>query len=184
MRYCLEEARLAPGDLNYIVFYEKPLRKFERLLETYLAYAPAGFRSFRMALPVWLKEKTHLAKQIREGVGVSDTPLVFTDHHESHAASAFFPSPFESAAILTLDGVGEWSTTTCGIGSGNRIKLTRHLEFPPRPVCSDRQECLPRPAEPAFPMGELNLVSHRRRAPADDAPVVGRARSGATSRIR
>jgi carbamoyltransferase len=131
VRYCLREAGLTAADLDYVAFYEKPLRKFERLLETYLAFAPDGFRSFRMALPVWLKEKTHLPKLIRGGVGVSPrVPLVFTDHHESHAASAFFPSPFDDAAILTLDGVGEFTTTTFGVGSGNKIQLTRQLEFP------------------------------------------------------
>ncbi len=131
VRYCLREAGLTAADIDYVAFYEKPLRKFERLLETYLAFAPDGFRSFRMALPVWLKEKTHLPKLIRGGVGVStQVPLVFTDHHESHAASAFFPSPFDDAAILTLDGVGEFTTTTFGVGSGNRIELTRQLEFP------------------------------------------------------
>jgi len=131
VEYCLKEAALRPADLDYIAFYEKPLRKFERLLETYLAFAPDGFRSFRMALPVWLKEKTRLSQLIRSGVGAEPrTPLVFTDHHESHAASAFFPSPFDEAAILTLDGVGEFTTTTFGVGSGNTIRLTRQLEFP------------------------------------------------------
>ena len=131
VRYCLAQAGLTAGDLDYVAFYEKPLRKFERLLETYLAYAPDGFRSFRMALPVWLKEKTHLPKIIRAGLGgESKAPLVFTDHHESHAASAFFPSAFDEAAILTLDGVGESTTTAFGVGSGNKIRLTRHLEFP------------------------------------------------------
>ena len=131
VRYCLEEGGLTSDDLHYTVFYEKPLRKFERLIETYLAFAPAGFRSFGMAMPVWLKEKVRLPNLIREGVGIRGTvPLVFTDHHESHAASAFFPSPFEEAAILTLDGVGEWSTTTFGTGKGNTIQLRQHLQFP------------------------------------------------------
>jgi carbamoyltransferase len=132
VRYCLEEAGLALERLDYIVFYEKPLRKFERLLETYLAYAPDGFRSFGMAMPLWLKEKIRLPEVIREGLGEAArrVPIVFTDHHESHAASAFFPSPFEEAAILTLDGVGEWSTTAFGVGVGRRIRLTDHLQFP------------------------------------------------------
>jgi carbamoyltransferase len=131
VQYCLNEAGLTASDLDYIVFYEKPLRKFERLLETYLAFAPKGFRSFSMAMPVWLKEKTRQPQIIREGVGASDkTPIVFTDHHESHAASAFFPSPFDDAAILTLDGVGEWTTTTAGVGVGNKIRLTKELRFP------------------------------------------------------
>jgi carbamoyltransferase len=129
--YCLEEAGLTPESVDYIAFYDKPLTKFERLLETYLAYAPSGLRSFSMALPIWLKEKLFMRSNIRGGFsGRTKAPLVFMDHHESHAASAFFPSPFEEAAILTLDGVGEWSTTTYGTGSGNKIRLTHHLQFP------------------------------------------------------
>ena len=130
--YCIKAAGLTPDDLDYIVFYEKPLRKVDRLLETYLAYAPDGLKSFSMALPVWLKEKTHLKKIIRTGIGNGrvKAPVAFTSHHESHAASAFFPSPFEEAAILTLDGVGEWTTTAIGVGSGNKIQLTRELRFP------------------------------------------------------
>ncbi|HWB01165.1 MAG TPA: carbamoyltransferase [Pirellulales bacterium] len=129
--YCLREAGLTPGDLDYVVFYEKPLVKFDRLLETYLAYAPAGFRTFCMAMPVWLKEKLHLKRVIRRALPAAQrAKLLFTDHHESHAASAFFPSPFDEAAILTLDGVGEWSTAAWGIGRGNRIELLEHLQFP------------------------------------------------------
>jgi carbamoyltransferase len=129
--YCLEEGGFTPEQLDHVAFYEKPLPKFERLLETYLAFAPRGLRSFSKAMPVWLKEKLRLRSRIREGLGGKITsPLVFLDHHESHAASAFFPSSFEAAAILTLDGVGEWSTTTCGTGEGNRIALTHHLRFP------------------------------------------------------
>jgi carbamoyltransferase len=131
VQYCLREAGLSARDLDYVVFYEKPLRKFERLLETYLAFAPEGLRSFAMAMPVWLKEKTRLRAVIRESLGADVTaPIVFTDHHESHAASAFFPSPYDEAAILTLDGVGEWSTTTMGVGRGNGIELRRQLQFP------------------------------------------------------
>ncbi len=131
MHYCLKEAEKTVSDIDYVVFYEKPLRKFERLLETYLAFAPSGFRSFSMAMPVWLKEKTRLPSLIREGLGGElRGRIVFTDHHESHAASAFFPSPYDEAAILTLDGVGEWSTTTMGVGRGNRIELTTQLQFP------------------------------------------------------
>jgi carbamoyltransferase len=131
IRFCLERAGKTAADLDYVVYYEKPIRKFERLLETYLAFAPAGFGSFRMAMPVWLKEKTRLPALIRKGIGRGlRAPIVFTDHHESHAASAFFPSPFDEAAILTLDGVGEWSTTTLGIGRGNKIQLTRQIQFP------------------------------------------------------
>ena len=132
IEYCLAEGRLDASQLNYVVFYEKPLRKFDRLLETYLAFAPSGLQSFRMALPVWVKEKVRLKKIIRDGLGkaASITPIVFTTHHESHAASAFFPSPFEEAAILTLDGVGEWTTTAVGVGSANKIRLTREIHFP------------------------------------------------------
>ena len=129
--FCLKQGGLSSGDLDYVAFYEKPLTKFERLLETYLAYAPSGFRSFRMAMPVWLKDKLHLRRTLRRGLGgPTRARLIFTDHHESHAASAFFPSPFEQAAIVTLDGVGEWSTTTFGVGEGNRIRLTDHISFP------------------------------------------------------
>jgi carbamoyltransferase len=129
--YCLRTGGLRPDQLDYIVFYEKPLRKFERLLETYFAFAPRGFRSFAMAVPLWLKDKLYMAGAIRKGVGApARTPLLFTDHHESHAASAFFASPFDEAAILTLDGVGEWSTTTFGTGAGNKIALDAHLTFP------------------------------------------------------
>jgi carbamoyltransferase len=129
--YCLREGGLTPEQLDHVAFYDKPLTKFERLLETYLAYAPRGFRSFCLALPVWLKEKLHLRRAIRRGLG-APTPahLLFLDHHESHAASAFFPSPYDEAAILTLDGVGEWTTTSIGFGEGNRITLTHHLQFP------------------------------------------------------
>jgi carbamoyltransferase len=129
--YCLAEADLNPDDLDYVAFYDKPLTKFERLLETYLANAPVGFSGFRAGLPVWLKEKLYLRRAIRGGLGgPTRAPLVFLDHHESHAASAFFPGPFESAAILTLDGVGEWNTATLGVGEGNRIRLTDQISFP------------------------------------------------------
>src|SRR5262245_17868363 len=129
--YCLQEGSLEPDQLDYIAFYDKPLTKFERLLETYLAYAPRGLRSFSLAMPLWLKDKLHLRSKIRKGLSrPTKAPLVFLDHHESHAASAFLPSPFEKAAILTLDGVGEWSTTTYGIGEGNKVRLTHHLQFP------------------------------------------------------
>lgn len=128
--YCLGEAGLGAGDLDYVAFYDKPLAKFDRLLETYLAFAPRGFRSFCQAIPLWLREKLHLPRAIRRHLPGFRGKLVFTDHHESHAASAFFPSPFDEAAILTLDGVGEWSTTAFGVGRGNRISLTHHLQFP------------------------------------------------------
>jgi carbamoyltransferase len=131
IRYCLAQAGLTAADLDYVGFYDKPLTKFERLLETYLAYAPAGFASFRQALPLWLKQKLHLRKEMTQGLGDGFRgKLVFTDHHESHAASAFFPSPFDEAAVLTLDGVGEWGTASFGVGRGNRLELTHELKFP------------------------------------------------------
>jgi len=129
--YCLEEAGLHPDQLDFVAFYDKPMLKFERLLETELAFAPSGIRAFVMAIPVWLREKLTMRRMIRNGLpGKTKSPLLFMDHHESHAASAFFPSPYEEAAILTLDGVGEWTTTACGVGRGNRIELYRHLQFP------------------------------------------------------
>ena len=131
IEYCLREGGLSADDLDFVGFYDKPLTKFERLLETYLAYVPAGFSSFRLAMPLWLKDKLHMRRTLRNGLGSpTSARLIFTDHHESHAASAFFPSPFEQAAILTLDGVGEWSTATFGVGEGNRICLAEHISFP------------------------------------------------------
>ncbi len=135
--YCLIEAGIRLPDLNWITFYEKPLVKFDRLLETYLAYAPRGFRSFRAAMPVWLKEKVFLKNVLKEelaalgGCKKSDLPpLLFTEHHQSHAASAFYPSPFERAAVLCLDGVGEWATTTLWLGEGNRLTPLWEIDFP------------------------------------------------------
>jgi carbamoyltransferase len=129
--YCLKEAGLAPEQLDYVVFYDKPFLKFDRLLETYLAYAPRGFRSFMMAMPLWLKTKLHLSREIRKALDDRYRKrIAFTGHHESHAASAFFPSPFPEAAILTLDGVGEWDTAAIGLGKGNKIKLLKTLQFP------------------------------------------------------
>ncbi len=130
IQWCLEEGGVTAEQLDYVGFYDKPLMKFERLLETYIGYAPAGFRSFSMALPVWLKEKLFMRQTIRRGIRRCQAPIVFLQHHESHAASAFYPSPFESAAILTVDGVGEWSTATFGTGEGNQIRLTHQLHFP------------------------------------------------------
>jgi carbamoyltransferase len=129
--YCLSEAGLSPEDLDWVGFYDKPLLKFERLLETYLAYAPRGLRSFSTAMPPWLREKLFLPRVLRKGLeGKYTRRFVFAEHHESHAASAFFPSPFEEAAILTVDGVGEWATASFGIGRGNRIALSHQLKFP------------------------------------------------------
>ena len=145
-RYCLSEARLKAEQLDYVGFYDKPLLKFDRLLETYLDYAPAGFGSFLKALPLWMKEKLWMPDLIRTELakagGETDEraakklgkkfewKLLFGDHHESHAASAFYPSPFAEAAILTIDGVGEWATSSIGIGKGNEITLLKELRFP------------------------------------------------------
>jgi carbamoyltransferase len=129
--YCLEQAGKTPEALDYIAFYDKPVIKFERLLETYLSFAPQGLRSFSLAMPIWLKKKLMMRQMIRRGCpGASKARILFLGHHESHAASAFFPSPFEEAAILTLDGVGEWSTAAHGRGSGDRLQLARELRFP------------------------------------------------------
>jgi len=129
--YCLATAGLTTEQVDYVAFYEKPLLKFDRLLETYLAFAPDGFASFRKAIPVWIKEKLFQNRELRKGLnGKFTRRIVYGVHHVSHAASAFFPSPFDEAAVLTLDGVGEWSTATYGIGRGNRITLTHELRFP------------------------------------------------------
>ncbi len=129
--YCLAEAGLSAEAIDYVGFYDKPLMKFERLLETYLAVAPRGFRSFLHAMPPWLRQKLYLPRELNRGLDHKYRKrYVFTEHHESHAASAFFPSPFDEAAILTLDGVGEWATASFGWGRGNRITLTHELRFP------------------------------------------------------
>jgi carbamoyltransferase len=131
VEYCLREAGLSADRLDYVAFYDKPIIKFDRLLETYLSYAPAGFESFARAMPVWLKKKLFIRRIILRALGGGfKGRVLFLDHHESHAASAFFPSPYEEAAILTLDGVGEWSTASFGSGSGNRLALTHELRFP------------------------------------------------------
>lgn len=131
VEFCLREAGLTPATLDAVVFYDKPVLKFARILETYLAFAPAGLRSFFLAMPVWLKQKLFLPREIDRGFRHQfDGPIYFTSHHESHAASAFFPSPYDEAAILTLDGVGEWSTATWGEGKGNRINLHDEIRFP------------------------------------------------------
>ena len=129
--YCLGEAGIGIEDLDYVCFYDKPLRKFDRILETYLAFAPKGFMSFRAALPVWLKEKIFLERALRKGLSNKyGKNFIYTAHHQSHAASAFFPSPFEKAAILTSDGVGEWATMTWGHGEGNKVTLQKGINFP------------------------------------------------------
>jgi carbamoyltransferase len=131
VRYCLSAAGLKTGDLSAVVFYEKPLVKAERLLETYLATAPRGLPSFLAAIPTWLREKANVASLIRKQLGREYRgPVLFTEHHESHAASAFFPSPFAEAAIVTVDGVGEWSTTTIGRGRGHEIEPLEEVRFP------------------------------------------------------
>jgi carbamoyltransferase len=136
LTYCLEAAGVNLDDIDYIVFYDKPFLKFERLVETYLSFAPRGFASFRMAIPLWIREKLfqkHLLRdKLRKFAPDCDweNRLLFAEHHQSHAASAFFPSPFEHAAILTMDGVGEWATTSLGFGRGNSIELTHELQFP------------------------------------------------------
>jgi carbamoyltransferase len=131
IRFCLERGGIEPEQLDYVAFYDKPFLKFERLLETYLSFAPVGFRSFLKAIPLWMKQKLHLPREIRRRLdGRYTRRVVFCEHHESHAASAFFPSPFEEAAILTLDGVGEWATASFGHGRGHRIDLTHELHFP------------------------------------------------------
>ncbi len=132
--WCLEAAGIAVADLDAVVFYEKPLVKFERLLETSLAFAPRGFPAFVKAMPQWLQRKLHIPREIDRGLGGSyEGPIVFATHHESHAASAFYPSPFDEAAVLTLDGVGEWSTATWGTGRGNHLRLEAEMRFPHSP---------------------------------------------------
>lgn len=136
VEYCLREAGISADQINYIAFYDKPLLKFERLLETYLAFVPRGFASFRMAIPLWLREKLFLKDLLckemkRFGSKVDwEARLRFSEHHLSHAASAFFPSPFEEAAVLTMDGVGEWATTSLAIGRGNKLEVVKEIHFP------------------------------------------------------
>lgn len=137
IEHCLAEAGLKLEDIDHVVFYDKPLIKFERLLETYLAYTPRGFRSFIAAIPIWLKEKLYLKKTLKRELsalgGLKETELpqlMFTEHHQSHAASAFFPSPYEKAAVLCLDGVGEWATSTVWLGDGNTLEGQWEIDFP------------------------------------------------------
>jgi carbamoyltransferase len=136
VRYCLQEGGIELGQVDYVVFYDKPFLKFERLLETYLAFAPRGFRSFRMALPIWIKEKLFQKRLLRQELERFapdcdwEKRLLFCEHHQSHAASAYFASPFEEAAVLTMDGVGEWATTSLGIGRGNTLQMIKEIHFP------------------------------------------------------
>ncbi|HKU43388.1 MAG TPA: carbamoyltransferase [Polyangiales bacterium] len=129
--YCLAEAGARAADLDLVVFYEKPLLKFDRLLETYLAYAPRGWKLAKLGLPLWIRQRLHLPRELDRGLGGGYRGrYVFTEHHEAHAASAFFPSPFDEAAILSLDGVGEWATASIGHGRGAQLELLRELHFP------------------------------------------------------
>jgi carbamoyltransferase len=128
--YCLREGNVSIGDVDYVAFYDKPFIKFERIIETYLAYAPRGLKSFLMAVPLWLKEKLWMSELIKKELDGYKGQIIFPEHHESHAASAFYPSPFEEAAILTIDGVGEWTTTSFGIGKGNSVEIQWELRFP------------------------------------------------------
>ena len=127
--YCLREARITPGDLAAVAFYDKPILKFERLLRTYLSVAPAGLVSFVRVTPSWVRQKLRLPKLLKKEVGFKG-PLYYAEHHESHAASAFYASPFDEAALLTIDGVGEWTTTASGVGRGTTMTLTREIRFP------------------------------------------------------
>ncbi|MBN1351563.1 carbamoyltransferase [candidate division KSB1 bacterium] len=129
INFCLSQHSIQASDLDLVAFYEKPLIKFERILETYLAYAPFGIRSFVKAMPLWLKKKLWMKDLMRSELDYSGA-IIFPEHHESHAASAFYPSPFNKSAFLTIDGVGEWTTSSFGIGEGNRIKLLAELQFP------------------------------------------------------
>ena len=131
LEYCLREGGIRHEDLDVVAFYDKPLLKFDRLLETYIGYAPAGFRLFLMGLPLWLKQKLHTPRELDAGLQSRyKGRFVFTEHHESHAASAFFPSPFDESAILTLDGVGEWATGSIAHGQGNKLKMLQEMRFP------------------------------------------------------
>ena len=135
VRFCLEHARIAPDEVDSVVFYEKPFLKFERLIETYLTFAPRGYRSFAMAMPLWIREKLFqkdlLGRELKRlGFTRATDRMLFTEHHQSHAASAFFPSPFDEAVVLTMDGVGEWTTTSISLGKGKTLKPVREIHFP------------------------------------------------------
>ena len=136
IEYILEDSNILLNEIDYIVFYEKPFLKFERLLETYVAFAPSGFKSFCKAMPIWLKEKLYQKKLLFSELKKHDKnfndekKIYFSEHHLSHAASAFFPSPFEEAIVLTADGVGEWATTTVAIGKNNKLEIKKEIHFP------------------------------------------------------
>jgi len=129
VRYCLEEAGITADQLDAVAFYDKPWLKFERLLETYLSFAPAGLPSFLKAMPLWLKQKLWMGELIQKEVGF-EGELLYPEHHQSHAASAFYPSPYQRAAILTIDGVGEWATASWGVGHDNKVDIRCELQFP------------------------------------------------------
>ena len=129
INFCLDYGKISINELDLVAFYDKPLLKFERLLETYLGYAPKGIKSFIKAMPLWIKEKLWMKDMIKKELNY-EGKIIFPEHHESHAASAFFPSPFNEAAILTMDGVGEWTTTSFGVGKGNKIELIADIKFP------------------------------------------------------
>ena len=131
VEFCLQRGGIEAEDLDLVAFYDKPLLKFDRLLETYISYAPRGFKLFRMGMPLWLRQKLHTPRELDRGLdGKYKGRFVFTAHHESHAASAFFPSPFEEAAVVTLDGVGEWATGSIARGEGNRLEMLQEMRFP------------------------------------------------------
>src|SRR6516165_4735851 len=136
IEYCLNAGGVTLADVDYVAFYDKPFLKFERLLETYLTFSPRGFKSFRMALPLWLREKLFLKSLLASELKALepkfdwDKRLAFSEHHLSHAASAFYPSPFQRAAVLTMDGVGEWATTSAGVGNGHELKIQKEINFP------------------------------------------------------
>src|SRR5215204_42509 len=127
--YCLQEAGLTVEQLDLVAFYEKPFLKFDRILHSYLACAPQGLRSFLMAIPLWIKERIWMKELMKKELGY-EGKFLFCEHHEAHAASAFFPSPYEEAAFLTIDGVGEWTTTSFGHGRGNRVDILREIHWP------------------------------------------------------
>src|SRR5271154_1710582 len=135
VEFCLSLAGVDLSAVDYIVFYDKPFLKFERLLETYIAFAPSGLRSFQMAIPLWVREKLFQKSLLHDelkGLGADFdwmNRLLFAEHHQSHAASAFYPSPFEEAVVLTMDGVGEWATTSAGLGRGNRLEIIKEIHF-------------------------------------------------------
>lgn len=129
INYCLQDSRLQVKDLDFVAFYDKPFVKFERILMTYLSYAPAGIQSFLKAMPLWIKQKIWMKDLIRKELDF-EGKIIFPEHHESHAASAFFPSPFQEAAFLTIDGVGEWATTSYGVGKDSKVDILAEIHFP------------------------------------------------------